>query len=78
MTDAPKQPPDRRDRTRDDRLRDALRQNLKRRKSQSRGRVDRAAMPAEASSGPPIAPSSVIATGQRDTTANGDGDRSGG
>jgi hypothetical protein len=43
MTDEPNGRPTDRSRVRQNRLRDALRENLKRRKSQSRGRVGQAA-----------------------------------
>jgi hypothetical protein len=43
MTDAPNRPFNAPAQSRQARLRDALRENLKRRKSQSRGRVDQAA-----------------------------------
>jgi hypothetical protein len=45
MTDEPTRLPDHRAIARDKRLGEALRENLKRRKSQSRGRTDRAAAP---------------------------------
>jgi hypothetical protein len=42
MTDEPTCPPNDRTAARERRLRDALRENLRRRKSQSRGRLDQA------------------------------------
>ena len=53
MTDEPNRRPNDRTMARRNRLRDALRENLKRRKSQSRGRVDHAkGAPQDAASGP--------------------------
>ena len=47
MTDAPTPRPNVRSLARQNRLRDALRENLKRRKAQSRGRLDHGAETAE-------------------------------
>jgi hypothetical protein len=49
MTDEPNQPTHHRESARQQRLREALRENLKRRKSQSRGRADQAAASEQAS-----------------------------
>ena len=47
MTDQPTERPNQRTLARQTRLRDALRENLKRRKAQSRGRIDQTAVAPE-------------------------------
>jgi hypothetical protein len=54
MTDEPKERPNDRATARQNRLRDALRENLKRRKSQSRGRTEQiTTSPSQVDLGPP-------------------------
>jgi hypothetical protein len=68
MTDQPNGRSNHRTLARQNRLRDALRENLKRRKSQSRGRVDQAAMPPEhGACGPDPAPSNSKQVGRDET-----------
>jgi hypothetical protein len=56
MTDEPNGRPNDRTIARQNRLRDALRENLKRRKSQSRGRTGQTTVPEHAGCGPNPAP----------------------
>ena len=67
MTDEPTGRPDDRTLARQNRLRDALRENLKRRKAQSRGRLDQTvATPAQGACGEDAAPSHQGHAGQDD------------
>jgi hypothetical protein len=66
MTDEPDQRPNDRTLARQNRLRDALRENLKRRKSQARGRSDPAA--ALAGQEPAQGPNAAAPSGQDEST----------
>jgi hypothetical protein len=67
MTDEPTERPDNRTLARQNRLRDALRENLKRRKAQSRGRLDQTAeTPGPGACGEDAAPSHQGHVGQDD------------